>query len=166
MEAKMKRIFLVTLTVTMMWSAYAANAAQSPAPTPPPCCAITNIDSRSGVVTAQQLPSGQALQFMAPASLLPNLKVGQRVWLDQRTQIVSVEGALNCCRLATAGAAQGSTGSAATAQKGSKTSRGGLDSIKPGDIPPVTASPEPTTAGAIRGRPATPSPGTQDRGSK
>jgi hypothetical protein len=117
------------------------------------------------VITAQQMPSGQALQFMAPASLLPNLKVGQKVWLDQRTQIVSVEGAANCCRLATAGAAQGSTGSAATAQKGTKSRGGGLGSIPAGSIPPVTASPEPTTAGAIRGRPETPS-GTQDRGGK
>ena len=158
----MKRILLVTLMVAAIGSSAAANAAQST--TPPPCCAITNIDARSGVVTAQQFPSGPGFQFVAPAGLISNLKVGQKVWLDQRTQAVSVEGALNCCRVATTGSAQGSTGSAATAQKGSKSGRGGLDSIKPGDIPSVTVSPEPTTAGAIRGRPET--PGTQDRGGK
>ncbi|HEY7616029.1 MAG TPA: hypothetical protein VH744_04440 [Terriglobales bacterium] len=35
------------------------------------------------------------------------LKVGQKVWVDQRTQVVSVEGALNCCRLAQGGASGG-----------------------------------------------------------
>jgi hypothetical protein len=159
----MRRIFSLTLAVAMMWSAYATNAAQSPMPTS--CCAITNIDGRSGVITAQQFPSGPGFQFIAPAGLIPNLKVGQKVWLDQRTQLVSLEGALNCCRVLTAASPQGVTGSAATAQKGSKSSGGGLGSIPAGSIPPVTVSPEPSTAGAIRGRPETPS-GTQDRGGK
>jgi hypothetical protein len=161
MEEDMKGFFLVTLMFAVLWLSSTADAAQT---TPPACCAITNIDGRSGVVTAQQFPSGPGFQFVAPASLIPNLKVGQKVWLDQRTQMVTLEGALNCCRVATTGSAQGSTGSAATAQKGSKTSRGGLGSIPAGSVPPVTVSPEPTTAGAIRGRPET--PGTQDRGGK
>jgi hypothetical protein len=66
-----------------------------------------NIDIRSGVVTAQQLPSGQTFQFIAAPGLLPMLKAGQKVWVDQRTQMVSVEGALNCCRLAQGGSPGG-----------------------------------------------------------
>ncbi len=63
------------------------------------CCTIASVDPKNSIVTARQVTGGQTLQFAAPRSLLPNLKVGLRVWVDYGTQIVSVENAPNCCKL-------------------------------------------------------------------
>lgn len=113
----MKSIFLMIGVVAIIWARNATQGGEIPGrgttslpgqtQTAPPCCTITNIDSRSGVITARQLPSGQAFQFTAAPGLLPNLRVGQKVWVDQKTQMVSVEGAPNCCRLAQGGSAGG-----------------------------------------------------------
>lgn len=65
----------------------------------PPCCVITAIDAGSRLVTARDQTTGSIWQFTTRPALLPRLKVGQKVWVDPTTRVVSVEGAPNCCRL-------------------------------------------------------------------
>ena len=63
-----------------------------------PCCSITGIDYRAGLVTAQNTATGQTFQFkVGNVSLLKTLKVGQGVYADFGTKQVSVDGAAPCC---------------------------------------------------------------------
>ena len=64
-----------------------------------PCCNITAIDKRTGTVTAVDATRHRTLQFKAPVRLLRSLKVGQKVYVDQRTSKVSVDGIEPCCNL-------------------------------------------------------------------
>jgi len=127
---------------------------QGPAPAPPPCCAVTAIDVRNGLVVARETATGRTFQFRAPQNLLPQIRPGQKVWADNRTLIVSVEGALNCCKLVQQATGTGVVGS--PSQSSTKDTKSAKAEVKvPSGLPPPTVS-EGTTAGAIRGRPETP----------
>ena len=130
-----------------------AAGVQGPAPVPPPCCAVTAIDVRGGVVTARETATGRTFQFRAPQNLLPQIRPGQKVWADNRTLVVSVEGAPNCCKLVQQSTGTGVVGS--PTQSSTKDTRSAKGEVKVPSTPPITAS-EGTTAGAIRGRPETP----------
>ena len=63
-----------------------------------PCCSITAMDYRTGMVTAQNTATGQTFQFkVSNASLLKTMRVGQGVYADFGTKQVSVDGAAPCC---------------------------------------------------------------------
>jgi hypothetical protein len=126
--------------------------APMPAQIQPACCTITRIDTRTGLVTARETATGRTFQFTAPPTLLPKLRVGQSVWADNRTQIVSVEGTPNCCKLAAPQAARAAPAqqTAQPVTKDTKTTKGEVK--VPSGTPPPTAS-ETTMPGAIRGRP-------------
>ncbi|MGH7560741.1 MAG: hypothetical protein ACRENB_06960 [Gemmatimonadales bacterium] len=68
--------------------ATAAGVAAQPTKTnltsaPPSCCAITSIDFRSAIVTAQEASTGHVFRFeMKDRAVLEKLKVGQKVWAD------------------------------------------------------------------------------------
>ena len=65
-----------------------------------PCCSITAIDARSGIVTAREIGSKRTFQFSVKnAALLRSLKVGQPISADFRTQKVSVDNLEPCCNL-------------------------------------------------------------------
>lgn len=65
-----------------------------------PCCEITAIDTRTGVVAAKEVRTGKTFQFkVTNASLLKTLKVGQKVWANFGTHQVSVDGASPCCEI-------------------------------------------------------------------
>jgi hypothetical protein len=72
---------------------------QGQATVPPPRCAVTAIDVRGGVVVARDTATGKTFQFRAPQNLLPQIKLGQKIWVDARTQLVSLDGAPNCCKV-------------------------------------------------------------------
>ena len=90
------------LNLTFLAAVALATFAWSPsagAAPPPACCKVTAIDAKSGLVTAQR-SDGSKLQFqVTDARRLAQLKIGQAVWLDDRTATVSLEGAPNCCKL-------------------------------------------------------------------
>jgi hypothetical protein len=135
---------------------------------------VTNI-AKDGQITAQETKGARTFQFqVADPALRRGLRVGSPVYANFDTRQVSLDGKKPCCKILNISTAAkqavpgtipvapgsvdsepGSTGSAATKGTKSKSSGGGLDSIKPGEIPPVTVSPEPSTAGAMRGRPPT-----------
>jgi Cu/Ag efflux protein CusF len=88
-------------------------AAQQPGARPAsaaPCCGITAIDVRTGVVTAQEASTGHVFRFQVQnRALLRGLKVGQRVWADFAAARVRVnqeeEGEEPCCRILAGGSA-------------------------------------------------------------
>ena len=56
-----------------------------------PCCAITAIDARGGMVTGKQTATGRTFQFkLSDAKLLGSLKVGQAVEAEFHTGKVTV----------------------------------------------------------------------------
>ncbi len=138
-----------------------------------PCCNVTAIDARTGMVTAREKATGRTFQFKVtnPAQLR-GLKVGQAVAADFKTGKVSVHLAgaapINGVLVKPAepvGQGMSSTASAATSgSKKTRTTGGGLDSIKP-DTSNVKAS-EGDTAMASRGKPATSSGGQAGTGAK
>jgi Cu/Ag efflux protein CusF len=68
--------------------------------TPTPCCPITAIDARTGVVSAKVNASGAAFQFrVTDAALLKSLKVGREVYANFTTEQVSLDGKVMCCTI-------------------------------------------------------------------
>jgi hypothetical protein len=65
-----------------------------------PCCSITGVDHRAGMVTAQNTATGQSFQFKVNNSaVLKTLKVDQGVYADFGTKEVSVDGVEPCCSM-------------------------------------------------------------------
>jgi hypothetical protein len=63
-----------------------------------PCCTVTGIDNRTGMVTANNTATGQTFQFqLNKAATLKTMKIGQGVYADFGTKQVSVDGATPCC---------------------------------------------------------------------
>lgn len=67
----------------------------------PPCCAISGIDIRRAVVTAQEASTGHVFRFEVPdRTVLGALKVGQKVWADFATAKVTLDPKTGpCCRI-------------------------------------------------------------------
>jgi len=70
-----------------------------------PCCDITSIDTRTGVVTAREKASGQTFQFAASPALLRTLRLGQGVYANLRARQVSIDGRSACCNIVNIGPA-------------------------------------------------------------
>jgi lysozyme len=69
---------------------------------PTPCCAITAIDTSSGVVTAKVNANGNIFQFkVTDAALLNSLKIGQGVYANFKSNQVSLDGTTACCAIIT-----------------------------------------------------------------
>src|SRR3989442_7426317 len=64
-----------------------------------PCCSITNIDARTGVVTAQDRTTGHTFQFTASPAVLQQMKVGQAVYANFKTNQVSLNNIAPCCNI-------------------------------------------------------------------
>ncbi len=65
-----------------------------------PCCEITAIDARTGIVTAKVKATSRTFQFAvkSPATLR-SLKIGQGVHANLTTREVSLDGRAVCCRI-------------------------------------------------------------------
>jgi Cu/Ag efflux protein CusF len=89
-----------------------AGAAQSGNKVKPgaPCCTITSINLKTGLVTAVENATGRSFQFkVANAALLKAMKTGQGVYANFATRQVSVDGATPCCGISSISAAPGAT---------------------------------------------------------
>ena len=59
-----------------------------------PCCAVTAIDARAGMVTAREAATGRTFQFkVSDAALLKSLKVGQKISADFKAMTVTLTAA-------------------------------------------------------------------------
>jgi hypothetical protein len=75
-----------------------------------PCCGITAIDARSGVISARETATGRSFQFkLDDATLLDRIKVGQAVDVDFKTMKVTVRpaGSEPCCAITAVNARTG-----------------------------------------------------------
>jgi hypothetical protein len=72
-----------------------------------PCCGITAIDARTGIVTARDTVSQRTFQFKVPdARLLRTLRVGQKIFADFTARTVTLAANQRpCCSIIEAGAA-------------------------------------------------------------
>jgi hypothetical protein len=100
-------IFLASFAFAASW----AQAAQPapPRPTPAPCCVITKVESSSAIATAKENATGRNFQFQPmDRSQTGNLQVGQAIYADFVTKMVSLEWGKPCCQIITmSGAAPG-----------------------------------------------------------
>ena len=77
-----------------------------------PCCTITAVDSRTGLVTGKENASGRMFQFQAGnAGLLKLLRPGTPVYANFTAKQVSLDGRNSCCQIVgvSAGAATAAT---------------------------------------------------------
>lgn len=94
---------LLFVLVVIVFAASEARAAE-------PCCAVTAVDARSGVVTARQMATGRTFQFkLDDTALASAIKVGQTVEADFATGKVTVRPAESepCCNIASIETATG-----------------------------------------------------------
>ena len=68
-----------------------------------PCCDITKIDARTGVVTAQDRTTGHTFEFTASPAVLQKLKVGQGIYANFKTNQVSLNNGEPCCNITKSG---------------------------------------------------------------
>jgi hypothetical protein len=65
-----------------------------------PCCGITSVNAKSGLVKARTLDGSRTFQFtVKDKSTLSQLRAGQPVYADFGTNKVSVNGAEPCCSI-------------------------------------------------------------------
>ena len=56
-----------------------------------PCCSITSIDTKTGIVTAKDTTTGETIEFrLGDAAQVKNIKIGDQVSADSRTREVTV----------------------------------------------------------------------------
>src|SRR6476469_1610477 len=99
---KTKSLFAKRLAVLAMAMSFGAMFAPR-ARAADPCCQITNVDSRSGVVTAQDRNTGHTFQFTASPNVLQKLKLGQGVFANFKTNQVSLNNIAPCCEITNSG---------------------------------------------------------------
>src|SRR5271166_575870 len=65
-----------------------------------PCCSITAVDSRTGLVTGKENATGRMFQFQASnAALLKSLRPGTPVYANFTAKQVSLDGRNSCCQI-------------------------------------------------------------------
>ncbi len=79
------------LLMLAMLALAAADLSAPPARAIEPCCSITGIDARTGVVTAKEISTGRSFEFkVTDAALLKTLKVGQKITADLKAMTVTL----------------------------------------------------------------------------
>jgi len=103
-----KRLVLfASITFLLMLNAASLNFGATQAANPKPCCAITSVDSTTGMVTAKVNSTGQTFQFkVSDAALLHSLRIGQGIFANFKTEQVSVDGENVCCTITSVAAPQ------------------------------------------------------------
>ncbi|HLB88296.1 MAG TPA: C1 family peptidase [Terriglobales bacterium] len=109
-----------------------------------PCCLITAIDTRTGLLTAREKSSGQVFQFrVTSAPVLSTLRVGQGVYANFKTRQVSLDG----------------RSVAGTIVSGPGPAPGAAPAAQPVPAPPLSRTPPaPAAAVSIPRTPAAPVP--------
>lgn len=102
----MRRLILSVLILAGM--ALPANAIA-------PCCGVTAVDAKTGVVTARVTATGQIFTFKAPGALLQTLKPGSPVYANFAAKQVSLNGSTACCSITGMSTAAPAANQAATA---------------------------------------------------
>ena len=87
----MKRPLLILVGMLLSCGIFATGARSQT--TPVPCCSITAIDAKTGIISANENANGAAFQFrLADAKLLLSLRVGQPVYANFGAKQISLDG--------------------------------------------------------------------------
>jgi hypothetical protein len=70
-----------------------------------PCCSVTGVNAKTGMVTAKETSTGRTFQFKATAALLKTLSAGSPIYANFSSKQVSVNGLVPCCSIASLSAA-------------------------------------------------------------
>ncbi len=71
-----------------------------------PCCTVTGVNAKTGMVTARETATGRSFQFKATnAALLKTLSAGSPIYANFSTKQVSVNGEVPCCSIVSLSAA-------------------------------------------------------------
>ena len=92
----------VTLAVVLTAAVYTSAQRQNPgAPAAgTPCCTVTAINQRAGIVTAKVNATGQTFEFtVANAQFLQSVRIGQGVFANFAGRQVSLDGRTACCQI-------------------------------------------------------------------
>lgn len=77
-----------------------------PASAATPCCIVTGVDIRTGVLAAQERATGRTFQFKVPnATLLKTLHAGSPLYANFSAMQVSLDGKTACCEIVRASGA-------------------------------------------------------------
>ena len=99
----MKHPFAVTAMMLIVLSGVTGRAQASE-----PCCNVTAIDARTGVVTAKDKASGREFKFhVTQAASLRTLRAGSPVYADFAAKNVSLNEGAVCCAIVAISAARG-----------------------------------------------------------
>lgn len=96
-------LFLVIVFAAIGLPAYAAQ----------PCCSVTGVNTKTGMVTAKETSTGRTFQFKANPALLKTLSAGSSIYANFSTKQVSVNGETPCCSIVSLSAG----GTSATSSK-------------------------------------------------
>lgn len=75
-----------------------------------PCCAVTAVDSKAGIVTATENATGRSFTFKANATVLSGLRAGSPIYANFTSRQVSTNGVAPCCAIVSLSAASASAG--------------------------------------------------------
>jgi hypothetical protein len=89
-------LFLVIALAAIGLPAYALN----------PCCSVTGVNAKTGMVTAKETATDRTFQFKANAALLKTLSVGSPIYANFSTKQVSTNGLAPCCTIVSLSAAK------------------------------------------------------------
>lgn len=138
-----KMIHLGSVLLVAMLLAALAPAARAQAP---PCCSITAIDARMGIVSAKVNASGAAFQFrVTDSKLLVGLHVGQAVYANFTTKQASLDGKTMCCAITSPPQAPAPPAAPVTAPKPASPPSASAPVAKPASGAPSAAAPPATS---------------------
>ncbi len=78
-----------------------------------PCCSVTAVNAKTGMVTAKETSTGRTFQFKATPALLKTLSAGSPIYANFSTKQVSTNGVAPCCAIVSLSA----SGTVATSSK-------------------------------------------------
>jgi len=70
-----------------------------------PCCTVTGVSAKTGMVTAKETSTGRTFKFKADPATLKTLSVGSPIYANFSTKQVSTNGLVPCCAIVSLSAA-------------------------------------------------------------
>lgn len=132
-----------------------------------PCCSVTAVDVRTGIVTAKENSTGRMFEFrVTNAALLAKLRPGTPVYANFGAKQVSLDGKTACCAITKINAAppRGGVG-AGLASRSAAAALPATPAPAPGTAPPSPVSANPSSGSAQGAKAGQQKPTTQQSSS-
>ena len=91
MERRKMQRWVLVLGIALIVEASIANSVPPEVSAATPCCSITAIDTKTGIVTAKDTATGETIEFrLGDAAQGKNIKIGDPVSTDSQTREVTI----------------------------------------------------------------------------